>query len=178
MAATLFVGNGINRVGTRGLSWERLVGELALILNVNAPTTAVAERAFTLFFDSLTLEARNHGYRRSKEVKAIVAREVAKLEPGVYHRALMELGAAHVLTTNYDFTLEQVLSVPLRKPASEVSDKYNLFRRRIVNEKTVWHLHGTVDQPESLVLGFDHYAGTVERMRQYIKRGYHAMRSP
>ena len=45
--------------------------------------------------------------------------------------------------------------------------KYNLFRRRKVGQKYIWHIHGESDVPNSITLGHEQYAGQLQKMRNY-----------
>ena len=178
MGTSLIIGNSINRVGRSGPSWQSLLEDLAATLGVSTSTEFLAHKPFPLFFDCLALQGRSQGFRRSEEVKAIVAQQIGRLTPGKYHTQLMNLRPRHVLTTNYDLTLEHAASSSPARSGRDVSGKYNLFRRRIVGDTAVWHLHGCVDEPRTIVLGYDHYAGSIERMRGYLKREYHGIRAP
>ncbi len=91
------------------------------------------------------------------------------------------MAAKHILTTNYDYALELSIDPAHREGGYKPSlKKYNIFRCRIAKEINVWHLHGETANPRSIILGYDNYTGTVQKMREYIKSkdGYYGIRSP
>jgi len=80
------------------------------------------------------------------------------------HAILAELDLPVYITTNYDFFMEEALKNKGRKPRSEIC-KWSKELREMVEEETeqdpykpkvedplVFHFHGTIDLPESLVL--------------------------
>jgi tetratricopeptide (TPR) repeat protein len=80
------------------------------------------------------------------------------------HAILAELNLPIYITTNYDFFMEEALQSQGKQPRSGIC-KWNQEVREIVDEETeqdpfrptskeplVFHFHGTIDLPESLVL--------------------------
>jgi hypothetical protein len=177
MRSALLIGNGVNRLNSDGPGWQKLISALASKWNLDGFVEALPRKPFTLAFDELTLLARRQQKNRTA-VKTEVAELIKKLRPGEYHHKLVTLGIPNILTSNYDHALEIAACGDKGNPVHAKSPKYNLFRRRSCGNIDVWHIHGDADVPRSIVLGYDHYAGTIERMRQYLKRGYRGYRSP
>jgi hypothetical protein len=107
-----------------------------------------------------------------------VAEQIEQLRPGKYHKRVMTIGTQHILTTNYDYALELAIDPAHSSGGYDISGKYNLFRRRVAGDVNIWHIHGEAEVPRSIILGYDNYSGTVQRIRQYLKTGYHNLRSP
>lgn len=77
-----------------------------------------------------------------------------------------------ILTTNYDYALEQSIAGPLHSSACIMSEsRYSLFRRTFVAAKEVWHIHGDINLPSTILLGYDHYAGYLQKIRNYLTTG-------
>lgn len=76
-----------------------------------------------------------------------------------------------VITTNYDFCLEESVGAPVVFDTRVREARYNLFRRSSALDKDVWHIHGRHDQPGTITLGFDHYAGYLQKLRNYATSG-------
>jgi hypothetical protein len=88
--------------------------------------------------------------------------------PGEPHAALAELPISLYVTTNYDDFMIQALRGVGKKPVRELC-RWNEFMREMpsvfdgdgfvptVDEPVVYHLHGTLDVPESIVLTEDDY---------------------
>ncbi|KIC84482.1 hypothetical protein RR51_00920 [Pseudomonas sp. C5pp] len=49
--------------------------------------------------------------------------------------------------------------------------RYSLFRRYQAGTKDVWHVHGDSAKPSSMVLGYDQYAGSLQKIRNYVTEG-------
>lgn len=177
MGYVLLVGNGINRVSTNGPSWRSVIDSIATQLDHHHILKRLDLKPFTLAFDELILLSERNGAKRI-DVERLVAEQIQKLRPGIYHERLMRIGISHIITTNYDHALELAIDQAHSAYGDSLSKKYNLFRRRLAESVNVWHIHGDVDNPRSIILGYDNYTGTVQRLREYLKIGYKSCRSP
>jgi hypothetical protein len=45
---------------------------------------------------------------------------------------------------------------------------YSVFRKYLVNGITFWHPHGDCHNPSSINLGYEHYGGQLQKMRNYV----------
>ena len=125
----------------------------------------------SLFFERMC--ARQAGKFRDAElsVKKAFARQLKCINHLPIHRELLDQFDV-VLTTNYDHTLEASWSGPLYEHCPVYPEsRYSLFRRLKVGAKQIWHVHGDVDYPSSLVLGYDQYAGYLQKIRNYLTEG-------
>jgi len=108
-------------------------------------------------------------------VKTVVSAFATEIDPVDTHRRLMALKADHFLTTNYDLALEQ--AVPgvdwrqLRNAAPVDETRYSMLRRFVVEGRPIWHLHGDCRKPNTIALGFEHYSGYLQQMRNYMTSG-------
>lgn len=91
------------------------------------------------------------------------------MKPNKIHTQLMDLAFSEIVTTNYDDCLERStgnVSIPANFGIKERN--YSLFRRVTVGSKNVWHVHGDVLTPQSIVLGHDRYVESCAQMRRYM----------
>jgi hypothetical protein len=176
MGTAYLVGNGINRVGANGPSWQDILEELTsgVCLKKLDSLTAIP---FPLVFHELIGAHALRG-RTSRDLRGRVGNIIRKLRGGPLHQALMNRKVAHVLTTNYDQSLESSVGEVGPCTTWEVSEKYSLFRHRVAAGVRVWHIHGDVDPARSILMGYDHYSGALQRMRLYVKSEYHERKSP
>ena len=172
------IGNGINRVASSHISWGDIILRLSKKPGLSNISDNIESRPFTFVFDEARLKVK-HQLKRSKTgVTGFIAKEIGKLATSDVHRRLFSIGFRHILTTNYDYAIEGAYKNSDGKPVDSISRKYNLFRRRTCGNTNVWHIHGEAEYSPSIIMGYDRYAGTLQRMRQYLKTGYRGYHSP
>lgn len=160
------------------------------------------EIPFSLPFDALVLKkAREYPSNDSstnpqspvlnheKEAQQSITNYFKKYQTSDFssHNKLMDLarecGIKHIFTTNYDHNLE--CSVTGKKTTKKATvtlknkeTKYSMFRCNALDKNThVWHPHGDMANPASILLGYEHYAGTLQKMRNYLTQGINVTQS-
>lgn len=115
--------------------------------------------------------AKDDAYTEIKQ-EIISLLKTAALPINAPHKALTD-NADSIITTNYDFLIEQSIdkifsieNIPVR--SKDGNNKYNLRNSIIVSEKEVFHIHGDMSRAQSICLGYEHYAGTVQHLREAI----------
>jgi hypothetical protein len=172
MNSTLLFGNGINRISTGAVSWEDLLDKIkgvSVFTSGELPNTMVYERA---------LMEKNTPYKTEindeMEIKQVIARELEKQESNEILEMLVALPFNHYLTTNYDYSFEKALMLQPEKLSTE--DIYSIRRKRKYRspygEKFLWNIHGEIEHPKSIMLGLDHYCGSVSKIDSYVKGLY------
>ncbi|PWD57658.1 SIR2 family protein [Pectobacterium parmentieri] len=172
IANTLFFGNGINRLSENHVTWSDLLDKIKgikIFESGELPNTMVYERIFQ----------EKHVPNRSKkkdelEIKNVIANELREQGPNEVLEALASLPIENYLTTNYDYAFEKALRISPVKLSSE--DIYSLRRKRMYESendiKFLWNIHGEIDNPKSIMLGLDHYCGSVGKIGAYVKGTY------
>jgi len=168
MATSLLIGNGINRLSNEEASWEYVLQELAARNPVGAELELIKQKPFPLVYGEILLRNPSGNVPADElRMKRRIAKLVEGLDGNGYHRRVMESGTKHVMTTNYDYGFEKSCDDRgLRKNVKEES-KYNLFRRRAVGRSFVWHVHGEAGVSNSITLGYDHYSGYLQKLRDH-----------
>lgn len=170
----LFVGNDINNA-VKGNSWNDLVDHL-----IEKFSNKIIEHGdddpFPMLYERIYLNAL-----RSKKIKngeSALKKEIAnwtcKIESNGIHQKIMSMNVDHVITTNYEYTLERATNSgnDTGTMCPEFREtRYSLFRRRSVAGKTVWHIHGEIDSPGSINLGYEQYSGYLHYIRDYVVTG-------
>lgn len=172
MSAAYLIGNGINRACNAGPSWQDVLSRLTE--GVDLSVGDMESKPFPFVFQELTAKADV----KSRTLRKRVAKHVGEIESGDLHKQLMSGRVRHVLTVNYDLSLEASGEHRRCEPHWERSTKYSIFRNRMAGSTRVWHLHGEISEPRSILLGYDHYTGALQRMRQYLKATYRGRSSP
>lgn len=109
-------------------------------------------------------------------LKAKIGQVVDQIKPNPLHAELLSLPCENFLTTNYDFILEKGLDPSLsnrqiKNQGIIRETKFSLFRHSKVKGKNIWHLHGAINKPRSINLGFEHYGGQLQLLRNYVVNG-------
>jgi len=172
MKNTVLFGNGLNRISENSVSWDDLLDQLKADkpFQTNAlPNTMVYERIYME-------KHRPHSSEQADELK--IKQTIANAMKGQGSNELFELLAKmeieNYLTTNYDYAFEKAINLEPDKLSTE--EVYSLRRKRSYktkdNIKSLWSLHGEIDHPKSIMLGLDHYVGSVSKIDSYIKGKY------
>lgn len=167
MSTTILFGNGINRISPNAISWSDLLNQIKEqppFNHSNLPNTMVYEKIYL-------------GSKSKKDeltIKQDIAKALALQEHNEIYNDLINLGFDNYLTTNYDYAFQKAISA---KPTlNSTEDIYSLRRHRtyITNKGSIklWHIHGEIDHPKSIMLGLDHYCGSISKLDSYVKGTY------
>jgi len=161
----LLIGNGVN-TPSNGVSWKDLLNKIVKFCECPDLQTD-EDKPFPLFYEKIFLTAINKGsIQREVDLKKFIATEVSKIEPNVVHQMIRELRPAHIITLNYEFLLEG--EKPIKNEGLVNESLYSVFRKYLVDGITFWHPHGDCHNPISINLGYEHYGGQLQKMRNYV----------
>ena len=164
----LLIGNDINNI-SRGQSWKDLLQDIITFCHANDCIELDDKKPFPLLYEEIFLTASKKQKIREKDLKSFIAIKAAEIKGNSLHNAIRALKPAHILTTNYEFTLEG--GAPFEN-TSIINEKfYSIFRRYKVDDINYWHIHGDCLNPMSINLGFEHYGGQLQLMRNYVVSG-------
>ena len=188
----LFLGNGINRAYNED-SWDDLLRKITkieiddtkikLLSNqIPSPLQAVA----------VTRDNVKEGIEKyiNDESDPKHGNQVAlsdnqeKLDT---YRSIICKGFDAVLTTNYTYEIEQAVNPDFlckynarskyRKTTykgNTVDEQFGLFKYMDVSDEKaacpIWHVHGELARPNSMVLGHDYYSKLLARIQSYLKQ--------
>ena len=167
---SLLLGNGVNRAALQK-DWTQILRELAAQFDADELVHHLGSKPLSMFIEELC--ARSAGVFRHTEhdVKVAFAKLLEQITPIEAHHRICKPFKT-ILTTNYDFTIEEAFVGPLYNPAFLYPEtRYSLFRRYQAGTKDVWHVHGDSARPSSMVLGYDQYAGSLQKIRNYVTEG-------
>lgn len=188
----LLLGNGINRIDN-DYSWEDLMHDLLAFAN-KQHAISVKDKPFTLLYEeiyhrwmtehhqpapAISADLQDTANKASKDIgemilKTKIANLVRNISSNTLHRKAIQMDVAEIMTTNYDLNLESVVpggvrNAPYIKPVK--GSKYSILRRRKAGNKVVWHIHGDIVAPGSILLGYEQYAGYLQFVRNYVTEG-------
>jgi len=164
---SLLLGNGINRVALQR-GWNEILRELATTFGGIDLVPHIESKPLSMFIEELCARSSMPFQKAEHTVKVEFAKLLKQIESVEAHKRVC--GQFNVImTTNYDFTIEETFAGPLHSPTFLAPEsRYSLFRRHTAGKKEIWHVHGDVARPGSMVLGFDHYAGYLQKIRNYV----------
>lgn len=165
----LFIGNGLNRASTNNSAWADMLDRIREKYHVEG---SEAYTNMPLEFERIYLDALKTGRINCVyEMKQNVAQFLPELKDLSLHKKFMELPVDSILTSNYDYFIEQSIdeSFHRKNKCSNTNErKHSLFRHIHVNEKKVWHIHGESFCPDSICLGYNHYGTYLTRIIEYL----------
>jgi hypothetical protein len=132
------------------------------------------DKPFPMLYEEIFVEAVKNRRFKESDIKNFIAHEVSNLEPNDVHRLIVEAGAENILTTNYDLTLEKLfIQTPgdLKNNGVIKESTFSLFRHYKINKTNFWHIHGDANISGSITLGYEHYSGYLQQMRNYVANG-------
>ena len=174
----VFLGNGLNLAEGIAPYWSELLSGMV----DDKQASYINQLPNTLGYELAEMHIYQNGvYKTSKEIKkSIVKRIREKIPHGkknkmydwrrTLHYECMSLPINTYMTTNYDYALEYSLCNEFKAGYNTRERLYSFRRWQGVADKKVYHIHGEVDHLDSICLGFEHYAGSLEKMRGELVR--------
>ncbi|QXN83106.1 SIR2 family protein [Salmonella enterica subsp. diarizonae] len=173
---SLLVGNGINNL-TEGYSWDDVLRSLSKEYAININTLG---KPFPLVYEEIYFKIlkRDGNKNTESDIKDFISEKIRAIIPNDIHRAMVGLNCKNIMTTNYDLAFENAIIEHLGPKAFNNEGKikeqrYNVFRHHILDNKKIWHIHGDINVPNSITLGYEHYSGHLQSMRNYTTTGSH-----
>lgn len=163
----LLVGNDINNI-SKGQSWKDLLQEILTFCGTEC-VQLDDKKPFPLLYEEIFLTAIRQSHIRERDLKAFIASKVAAIAPNELHASIRDLQPQHIMTTNYEYTLEG--ETPVQHSSLITERSFSIFRRYTLHDTNYWHIHGDCLNPMSINLGFEHYGGQLQQMRNYVVSG-------
>lgn len=173
---TLMLGNGLNRCIESEISWGDILKDIKNEYEIYDGVSN--DISFPMQFECIVnyiQKNKEPSIDIYAELKGKIAKKVQRINELDYknmpHISFLDLEYKTILTTNYDYVLEELFEKYLDKERMEINDsetKYSLYRYKQFNGSRIYHIHGEANVPNSLCLGYEHYAGIIEKMRKEI----------
>ena len=169
---TILFGNGLNLLnGTT--SWDKLVHGID---DSSIPNTLQYEaKIMRLPYKRFDVILKNSEQSLKKEI----ATEMRNYESNEIYLRLASLdNVDHFITTNYDDVMEHTFKDIGYKTSGWVRREtaYSLRRKIVLDnakrEKHLWHCHGEIFSPPTIMLGLDQYCGSVGHISEYLSGKY------
>jgi predicted transcriptional regulator len=168
----LLIGNDINNA-TESYSWLDLMNGLLEYARIDRNLNQV-NKPFPMFYEEIYLNSARALQRTESQIKKHIASQTKKMSPNQLHKSILDLNIENILTTNYDLSFEKTAGLEPEKCQNKGFIKeslYNLFRFHKTEKHKIWHIHGSQTVPKSITLGYEHYSGFLQQMRNYVATG-------
>lgn len=170
----LLLGNGINLLEGFSPDWNKLLPEIAKEYDCKYRNSL----SMTLGYEMLEnlIMSKDPKLNETAIHRVIAGKtETEKIRKRIdwndsIHSRLMKLPNTEILTTNYDYSLERSVDINFKKRYLTKETMYSLQRYQEVYGKKVYHIHGECGYPRSICLGFEQYAGSLQRIRNELTR--------
>ncbi len=164
---SLLIGNDIDNISPNN-SWRDLINEIINFCDVKDLVTNF-DKPFPMLYEEIFLQSLRKSDKKEIDLKKLISKKVSKIETNQIHERIRELNTNDIMTTNYEFSLEGL--IPWKKNELINETRYSIFRHYEINFKRYWHLHGDCKNSNSINLGFEHYIGQLQQMRNYVVTG-------
>jgi hypothetical protein len=118
---------------------------------------------------------------KNKHLKIKIADLLRNQPTNKYYREFLSLDCPNFITTNYDYAIVDAFKNIFENSyvRSNNSEEIYSIRRRVqlTDQKDrkntqVWYIHGEIDNPKSIMLGLNHYNGSIAKISGYLKGTY------
>jgi hypothetical protein len=166
----LLIGNDINNINNKN-SWAELLQKIIDHLGVSHLVN-IRAKPFPLLYEEIFLKALAKKPRPEIKLKEFIASLTRTIQHNTIHERIMKLGLRDVMTTNYEYSLQESVRHSKLKNHGYIQERaYSIFRHNGFGGTKVWHIHGECDSPRSITLGYEHYGGVLQHMRNYVATG-------
>ncbi len=117
------------------------------------------------------------GQLTEKVLKERIAGRLKTFPSNKVYERIAQLPFSHYITTNYDNTLFKSLGDGIIDSKYRIEKLYSIRRHYKFDSGNedihcYWPIHGNIESPASIMLGFDHYCGSLAKIENYIKGNY------
>lgn len=178
MKNTFFYGNGLNYLSDNPVGWEELLEKV-----MGGEKFDTNSLPYLMTYERIRLNW-NKANSKSKNGNSHLKVEIAKIlnsqKSNKFYEELLNLPVENYITTNYDYAINKAFHKHSLKNLSKNNSTEELYSLRrntsLINENgelgKVWNIHGELDNPKSIMLGINHYCGSVGKIDGYIKGTY------
>lgn len=175
MSDVLFIGNGINRA-FNGDSWEKLIDKIAVEFDSGLSKDALKDLPFPMQVVAVSKDNVNSAMKKISGDMNFVITE----EQDTFLRKVLSVSVDNIITANYTFEIEQAIGIKqslysyrkvrkYTKNCKGKEDKFGLFKfyQPDNSEKKIWHIHGDITKPSTVIMGNYYYGKLLSEIQTY-----------
>lgn len=173
MEQAILFGNGFNRITNEKCSWDDILASKV--------DNDLRDISYTLQYESAYLKEFQKKSKSNDETlfKEDIVKGIKSDFTNKVYEILADSPIKYFITTNYNTTLDNVLNsrgFRLEIDTKRLEKIYSIRRKHKFDKeretKEVWYAHGEVSNTKSIMLGYDHYCGSLAKINDYIKGKY------
>ncbi len=170
MDKTIFYGNGLNYLSENAIGWNDLLDKL------------MREKKFEMNFlpNIMAYERIRLNWNGASEKLPHLKSEISELlknQPtNNFYEEILDIDCYNYLTTNYDYAVNKVEpNFSIKNNSTE--ELYSIRRNTTLDLgeipiAKIWNIHGEIGHPKSIMLGLNHYCGSIGKIDGYLKGTY------
>ncbi len=177
----LLLGNGLNRAFS-GYSWEASIKKMWQNSQFSADSEDVKKLPFPLQIVLATGDRVDKTLIEGKNSIFPTIRDNAELSE--LCKKILSFGFDHILTTNYTYELESAAYPNVKNIENYIAknqarhtdkvpkaeSKYMLHTYYEVGDNKIWHIHGEVRKPDSIILGHYYYGKLLSQIQNELEK--------
>lgn len=174
MKNTIFYGNGLNRLNDNSISWLDILTSL-----MTEEHSGEFEYPNTFAYEKIFMSLLTHKTDKVEELelKNKIATQMESLKSDGIYNELLNLDAENFITTNYDYSLHNTFKSNFEYKTRNASESLYSVRRHHyyradATDKRIWNIHGEIGSVKSIMIGLDHYCGSIGKIDAYVKGKY------
>ena len=183
MKTSLLIGNGLNRCLNDTISWGDLLAHVAVQHDVQQykwVQNSYDNVSFPMQFEAIINQIQKKNQKIDADIYSKIKKEIAyqirkaRLDNNAIHFDYVKLPVNTIMTTNYDYLLEIALDENYDVIKDYSGKKNTFFKYSVLSYpyvsggKELFHIHGSLQWPSKVCLGYEHYAGQLQLLREQI----------
>ena len=166
--SAVLIGNGINRSTKSSkdiYNWEQLLKDLSEEFSDGIITNIVKKKPFPMFYEAIVNYAIDKKNVSESALKHSIKAKLTNLSASSKYEFINTIKCDEILTTNYDYLIEQQLQQFWKRSAVTKNEKFYSLSRFQQSNKRVWHIHGEQADVRSMLLGFRLYLNYTSKIK-------------
>jgi hypothetical protein len=180
MKNSILFGNGLNYLSDDQISWNDLLDKIKGTNQFDS--TSLPN---TMIYEKIMLHKHSNPNESIRTTESNLKNEIAdvlkKQKTNQFYEKLLNLKFDNYLTTNYDYALNDSFKRIskdnwIKNNSTEgiysIRRNTSFFDSKNYEHCKIWNIHGEVSNPKSIMLGLDHYCGSIGQIDGYLKGNY------